>query len=159
MGFFKDIFAIAAPVLGQVVSGTAIGGALALPGVTAGVSAVANIQKGVALQKATQAAVATPTGGLRRRTIVETFDPATNVVTKQETFKGAPAVMMSDVAAANRVNRQVRKLEKRLPKKMVQESATARLKREVLDAGLRAARDHAGGHHGNGHDNPLVIRA
>lgn len=81
------------------------------------------------------------TGGLRRRTIVETFDPATGAICKSETLKGAPAVMQSDVAAANRLNRALRRLNKKQPKKLVRESAITQLKNEVVESALRKARD------------------
>jgi len=81
------------------------------------------------------------TGSLRRRTIVETFNPRTGAVSKRETLKGAPAVMQSDVAAANRLNRALRRLNKKQPKKLVRESEMTALKNEVVNSALRRARD------------------
>ena len=92
--------------------------------------------------------------GVRKRTIVQTLDKAGNVV-KSKTHKGGVAVFQADVAAANRVARQVRKLDKRMPKKIVKQSEIARLKEEVTESALRHARDsndfgHHGHHNGNG---------
>jgi len=98
--------------------------------------------------KATGGATAAATGGMRKITIVQTLNAAGQVV-KQKTTKGGVAVFQSDVTAANRVARQVRRLEKRMPRKLVKQSETARLKEEVTEAALRRARDISDHHHLN----------
>ncbi len=85
------------------------------------------------------------TGGLRKRTIVETVN-SRGIVVKRKTHKGGVAVFQADVTAANRVARQIRRLDKRMPRKIVKESEITRLKNEVTEAALRHARDH-GEHH------------
>jgi len=153
MGFFDsigDILKIAAPIAIGAIAGPTIGaGAVGLVTAT-------TAQTQITQAAAQQALVAAGTNGsLRRRTIVETFNPATGAVTKRETMSGAPAVMQSDVAAANRLNRQLKRLNARQPRKTVRMSESARLKDELLNASLRAARDAAGNGH-NGNDQVIV---
>jgi len=158
MGFFdsiKDIFEEVIPIASSIF----------LPQTAAGLVAKAiqpEVEKAVIpttlIGEATGVAV-TKTGGLRRITIVQTIDPATGKVVKQETFKGAPAVMQSDVAAANRLNRQLRRLNSKQPKKMVKQSLAARLKEEVVESALRHAIHNGNGHHNGGTDNdPIIIK-
>ena len=171
MGFFDfvgDIFTAAAPVLGIVspqlgFGAAAIGGLLdedeATPAkkVAAASGALGNITgtklitpgkvspgqifEDVAAGRPAAGTGCPTTGSLRRRTIVETFNPRTGTVCKRETLKGAPAVMQSDVAAANRLNRALRRLNKKQPKKLVRESEITQLKNEVVASALRKARD------------------
>jgi len=86
------------------------------------------------------------TGRLRKRTIVETFDPVTGVVTRSKTTPGGVAVFAQDVAAARRINRQVRKLEARLPRKTVKQSPI----KALTDRVIKNALEHAGDPHLNG---------
>jgi len=81
------------------------------------------------------------TGAMRKRTIVQTLDAAGNIV-KSKTTKGGVAVFQQDVTAANRVARQLRRLDKRMPRKIIKQSETARLTQEVTNAALRRARDN-----------------
>jgi len=154
MGFFSSI--------GDILGTLAPIATTALLGPVAGIAA----QQALSPTVAAAAQTASPqeiarlqgTGGLRRRTIVQTFDPKTGIVVKSETFKGAPAVMQSDVAAANRLNRSLARLNKKQPRKIVKQSEKARLSDEVELAALRHARDSVShnGHH-NGSD-PVFIR-
>jgi len=91
-------------------------------------------------------AAGSPTGGLRKRTIVETFDPGSGFITRRKVHDGGVAVFASDVAAARRINRQVRKLDARLPRKLVKQSVTKQLTDRVVNNALR----HAGDPHNNG---------
>jgi len=138
--FVKQIVAVAAPI----VLGPALGGGIA--GIIAGEEAqLATITDIAKTQAVLAAGGAVATGGLRKRTIVQTVDAMGKVV-KQKVTKGGVAVFQADVTAANRVARQVRKLDKRMPRKLVKQSEIARLKDEVTEAALRSARDHADRH-------------
>jgi len=167
--FVGDIFTAAAPVLGIVspqlgFGAAAVGGLLSDEEPVAKKAAAATGQLGniTGSKLITPGVAKTPsqvfeevaagnggrvtmavsaTGALRRRTIVETFNPRTGAVSKRETLKGAPAVMQSDVAAANRLNRALRRLNKKQPKKLVRESEMTALKNEVVNSALRRARD------------------
>ena len=171
MGFFDvlgDIFEAAAPIAGIVSprAGAILqAGAQAFDGdeamaaapkqVLAASGALGNIQgsklitpgrRGASevfeeVRKEGMAMPCPTTGSLRRRTIVETFNPRTGTVCKRETFKGAPAVMQSDVAAANRLNRQLARLKKKQPVRLVKPSQITMLKDEVVESALRRARD------------------
>lgn len=137
MGFFSEIIGSAASlILGPVAGGAVselIGGSNPL--ITSGQSAV------VQAQVATREAGGVANGRLRKRTIVETFDPATGVVTKRDVpMPGAPAVMRSDVVAANRLDRQITNLNKRRKTKLVHPTQAATLKKELELAQLRALR-------------------
>jgi len=141
MGFFSDLLGTALPILGgaltAVTGGTALAGAIgALPQS----QALAAIPVAAAANAAAQLPVAT-NGSLRKRTIVETFDPRTGQVTKRDAaLPGAPAVMRSDVVAANRLDREITKLNKRRKKKVVKQSPAAALKDELELAQLRSLR-------------------
>jgi len=134
MGFFDSIISpileFAAPIVGALggpvagVATAALGGALA-----ADPTAIAPA-----------GAVGLATGSMRKQTIVQTID-ANGKVVKQKISKGGVAVFQADVTAANRVARQIRRLDKRMPKKIVKQSETARLTEEVKNAALRHARD------------------
>jgi len=157
MGFFStigDIFTAVLPVAGAVLGGPALGGALAAitsPEVqraasvaTGGLGNItdpalaAKIGPGTAVAGAGCPASAN-SGTLRRRTVVQTFCPATGTITKQEVHQGAPAVFQSDVAASNRLNRALKRLNKAQPRKMIQQSTTAMLKQQVIENALRNA--------------------
>lgn len=170
MGFFGDLAGIALPVLGSVLggpAGSAAGGALATlfdeeDDVIA--TQATNTVAGAATQLV-QGPAGTAislknvgrmsTGGLRRRTIVQTFNPRTGAVVKSETMKGAPAVMNSDVAAANRLNRQLRRLNKKQPRKLVKQSTRQRLLEEAENASLRRI---AGPRHAHGGEDIVVVK-
>jgi len=156
MGFFdfvEDIFQIAVPVLdvfspggGNILAGAGslLGldledkpAAVAKPGGSLGnISGAAGTQMVVA---GATAGGAVTTGGLRRRTLIETFNPATGNIVKREIHKGAVAVFSSDVAAANRLNRALKRLNKKQPKKLIRQSAAAMLKEQVIENALRRA--------------------
>ena len=171
MGFFStigDIFAAAAPIVGGPIGAAlGIGGGLlggdgeepaaaAVPKqVLQASGALGNIQGSKLITPGPRPAgeifeevrregvskIVSMNGSLRRRTIVETFNPVTGAVTKRETLKGAPAVMQSDVAAANRLNRQLARLKKKQPVRLVHKSELSTLKDEVVASALRKARD------------------
>lgn len=158
MGFFSDLLAIAAPIAGTLIGGPALGlaagtavGALLgdddetnlAVGRTGGpilTTAQLTGLPGTTSAKIIAATGGVTTGGLRKRTIVETINALGQVV-RRKTHKGGVAVFQADVTAANRVARQVRKLDKRLPRKIVKQSEQARLSQEVTNAALRHARD------------------
>lgn len=123
---------IAAPPAATVIPAGILGG-VAQIGAQA---AQAALRTGVA-----PGAACPPTGRLRRRTTVETFDPVTGVVCRSETFAGGVAVRDSDVTAAKRVFRQVRRIDKRLPRKTVKESAVKQLTDRVVKNALERAGD------------------
>jgi len=172
MGFFdfvKPLLGVAATVVGGTVAGAAVADILGIGDDEEMVTKVGTGAQLAALRgtdpvlgrnvaQSLAAIGAAPggmvTGGLRKRTIVETVNAAGQVV-KRKVTKGGVAVFQQDVTAANRVARQLRKLDKRMPKKIVKQSETARLTEEVKNAALRHARDSADhnghhGHHGNG---------
>jgi len=164
MGFFSSLVTTLAPIAAGFL------GVPAPPTVQAAVAQAAaptvlpTLGQAVALGAAAIQPVLAPltavgdrgTGALRRRTIVETFNPTTGGVFKREILKGAPAVMQSDVAAANRLNRQLRRLNKKQPKKLVRQSTITQLKDEVVETALRHARD-GGAHHGH-NGEPIIIK-
>jgi len=159
MGFFSDLLqtvgTVGATLLGGPVAGAAVGtllgggeetlavgkvgGAVLTP---TQLTAVGGTAQQIIAATGGKAAI---TGGLRKITIVQTVNSAGQVV-KQKTHKGGVAVFQADVTAANRVARQVRRLEKRMPRKIVKQSEAARLKDEVTNAALRHARDVSSHH-------------
>lgn len=162
--FVKPLIGVAATVAGGTVAGTAVAEFLGIgdeeeePTTAVGTAAQLAALRGkpVISQAALQALGPTPgiTGAMRKRTIVETISPG-GLVVKRKVTKGGVAVFQQDVTAANRVARQLRRLEKRMPRKIVKQTETARLTEEVKNAALRHARDSADhnghhGHHGNG---------
>lgn len=130
MGFFSELLQIAAPIVGALVPGLAapLQVAVAAPAIIAQQTVEA------------QAAAAARTGAMRKQTLVQTLDASGKVI-KQTVTKGGVAVFQQDVTAANRVARQLRRLEKRMPRKLVKQSEQSRLKDEVTNAALRRARD------------------
>ncbi len=168
MGFFdfiKPLATIAAGTFLGAEAGAAIGGLFgddtetvvgtgAQLAAARGVDPLLGSQPAVSLAAIGKAGGGVATGAMRKRTIVETID-ANGKVVKRKITKGGVAVFQADVTAANRVARQVRKLDKRMPKKIVKQSEIARLKEEVTESALRHARDsndfgHHGHHNGNG---------
>jgi len=152
MGFFSFLKPIA-----QVAAGTFLGAEAAevIGGVFGDDEPAALLKTGTGAELAKMrgkalipALPATGTGAMRKRTIVETID-ANGKVVKRKVTKGGVAVFQADVTAANRVARQVRKLDKRMPRKLVKQSEIARLKDEVTEQALRDARDHGHGHNGH----------
>jgi len=161
MGFFSELLGKVAPIAGALLGGTAAGTAIAtlLGGeetvtkvgtgaqlaTLRGVSPVlgTNVAQSLAAIGVTPGGVACPptTGGLRKRTIVQTFCPSSGKVFKQEMFAGGVAVRASDVAAAKRVFRQVRKLNEKMPRKQVKETMITQLKNRVINNALERAGD------------------
>lgn len=142
MGFFSDLLGgVASVVLGPVAGGVI--GTLAGSGqplTAAGQTPI--LQTAIAQQQTALAAagMVTNNGSLRKRTIVETFDPRTGAVVKRDApLSGAPAVMQSDVAAANRLNRQLKRLNKAQPRKLVKESTQKQLKDQLIEDSLKNA--------------------
>jgi len=80
------------------------------------------------------------TGAMRKITIVQTLNAAGQIV-KSRTHKGGVAVFQSDVTAARRVARQVRQLDKRMPRKTVTPSRTKQLTDRVVNNALERAGD------------------
>ncbi len=140
MGFFSELLGGAA----SLVLGPAVGGALTgALGLGSPIEQVGQSPQVVALTAAADAGlvVGGTNGRLRKRTIVETFDPTTGKVTKRDAaLPGAPAVMRSDVVAANRLDRQITNLNKRRKTKLVHPTQAATLKKELELAQLRALR-------------------
>jgi len=146
MGFFSFVKPLATLAAGTFLGagaaeaiGSLLGGdeeTAMVPATTTALPVATEI--GIAARKA----LTTPqaTGALRTRTIVQTIDPAGRIL-KSKVHKGGVAVFQADVTAANRVARQVRKLDKRLPRKLVKETELTRLKNEVAAQALRDARD------------------
>jgi len=167
MGFFSELLGKVAPIAGALLGGTAVGtGIAALLGgpetvtrvgtgaelaAARGVSPVlgTNVAQSLAAISVTPGGAACPptTGGLRKRTIVQTFCPSSGKVFKQDMFAGGVAVRAADVAAAKRVFRQVSKLSSRMPRKTIKESAVKQLTDRVVKNALERAGD-------NGNDCP-----
>jgi len=154
MGFFSSVLApVLAGAAGAILgpeAATAIGGLLGTTaaGVVGGpvlTPAQLTAAGGTAAQIiAATGGAACPagTGGARKVTIIQTINQAGQVI-KQITHKGGVAVFQSDVAAANRVARQVTSLNKRMPRKTVKESQTTALKNRLINNALEQAGDKA----------------
>ncbi len=155
MGFFSSVISpllgTAATIFGGAAAGTAIAGLLggtevakaSAGGIQAAVQAGTITAPGVAaVIGGVAGACPVSTGGMRKITIVQTVD-ANGRVCKQVTHKGGVAVFASDVAAANRVARQVSQLNKRMPRKTVKESQTTQLKNRLVNNALEQAGDKA----------------
>jgi len=149
MGFWDKIVAPvlvgAAGVFGGAAGATAVAGLLGGPEEE---EMVTKVGLGEGLKSAVkrgapglEALPSVATGAMRKRTIVQTLNAAGEVV-KSKTTKGGVAVFQQDVTAANRVARQLRRLDKRMPRKIIKQSETARLTQEVTNAALRRARDN-----------------
>jgi len=156
MGFFsflKPIVKAALPIVAGVLGVEAVT-AIAAPTSKAeaqdvsGLSAAAQarVAAGTVVPRpslTTEAALAASRGRARKRTIVQTFDPVTGAILRSKTTPGGVAVFAQDVAAARRINRQVRKLDARLPRKTVKESPIKALTNRVIKNAL----EHAGDPH------------
>jgi len=167
MGFFSELLKVAAPIVGVALGGTAVGAgitallggeetAVTKVGTGAQLAALRGVDPVLGTNVAQSlAAIGTSgagcpqvnTGGLRKRTIVQTICPATGKVFKQEIFAGGVAIRASDVAAAKRVFRQVSKLSQKMPRKTVKESVVKQLTDRVVKNALERAGD-------NGNDCP-----
>ncbi len=159
MGFFSELLGTVtsiggallgipqAPVATGTVARMAPLAAISAPPSATGVSALATIAgtRGQAISPGTREALfkaaGSPTGGLRKRTTVETFDPGSGFVTKIVMFDGGVAVRSADVAAFKRVFRQVSRINKKLPRKVVKESAVKQLTDRVVKNALERAGD------------------
>jgi len=164
MGFFSELLGVVAPIAGAflgvpqapaAVAPTALVPAplaLAATPTPAGLAVLAAKGGGgtISLEEARRAAqtgvLGAPSGRMRKRTIVETFDPVTQKIFKIQRFAGGVAVRSSDVAAARRVFRQIRKLDSKLPRKTVKQSAV----KQLTDRVIKNALEHAGDPHNNG---------
>ncbi len=151
MGFFDflaPVLEIAAPILGAI-TGVPVTGQAQVAAAQAGAAQVMITDPALSLRTgAEQQAILAGRagGGLRRRTIIETFNPTTNVVVRKEIHAGGVAVFQSDVTAANRLNRALRRLNKKQPKKLIRQTPISALKDEVIESALRASRDFPHGH-------------
>lgn len=76
-------------------------------------------------------------GRTATRTIVQTMDLATGKIIREKFMEGSPHIMNKDVTAANRLFKQTRKLDRRLPRKTVRESKTKQLADAAIDKALR----------------------
>jgi len=149
MGFFdflKPIAEIVAPIIGIPTLGAVVGSVIGDTPEQTVIKASRGIGgpiEGTVRSDLTSLAGA-EAGSLRQRTIVETFSPITNKVFKRKVTMGGVAVFNQDVAAANRLNRQLRRLNKKQPKKLVKQSQIAQLKEDVVESALRNAANGAG---------------
>jgi len=84
-------------------------------------------------------AIAGGNGRTVRQTIIVTRDAATGATISAEMRQGAPFLMGRDVQIANRVFRQSVRLQRRLPKKVVKQSARSALLNNVVDNALKRA--------------------
>lgn len=160
MGFFSELLGVVAPIAGAVfgpagaAAGTAVAGLLGADTPTAvgtgaqlaamrGVSPLlgTNVAQSLAAIGVTKAACPTTTGRLRKITIVRTIDPVTGRICKEESFPGGVAVRASDVAAAKRFFRQIRKLDAKLPRKTQKQSRVTLLKDRLIENALDRAGD------------------
>lgn len=163
MGFFsflKPLVKVALPIVGAALGIEALGavaGAVTTPTSKAeaqvsGLSPAAQqrvrtaggpagLTAQIAAQRAATAVPGVVSGRMRKRTTVETFDPVTGAVSRTVTFPGGVAVRASDVAAARRVFRQVRKLDGKLPRKTVKQSPVKMLTDRVIKNALEKAGD------------------
>lgn len=157
MGFFsflKPIIKVAAPIVAGILGVEAIETILAptskeeakavtdVSGLSA--QAQARVRSGTVGQTSLttkQAITIESRGRVRKRTIVESFDPLTGVVLRRKVHMGGVAVFAADAAAARRLFRQVRKLDARLPRKTVKESQVKQLTDRVVKNALERAGD------------------
>lgn len=163
MGFFSELLGAALPIAGGIFgggagagAGTALANVLGLgdpdPEMVTKVGTGAQLATLQGRPLISQAALASlgpvagaagaiTTGRLRKRTIVQTFDPVTGKVIKSTSFAGGVAVRAADVAAAKRVFRQVGKLSAKMPRKLVKESQVKQLTDRVVKNALERAGD------------------
>ncbi len=153
MGFFGDLLKVALPIAGSVFGGAAAGTAIsalidpATPAVvTTGLSpaAQARVAAGTVVAPVsltTAQAIAARAGRMRKRTIIQTFDPVTGVVSRQESFAGGVAVRSADVAAFRRVFRQITSINKKLPRKLIKQGQVKQLTDRLVRNALEQAGD------------------
>ena len=158
MSFFKEALGIIAPIAGTIFGGAPGGvAATALAGLITGDETVTKVGTGPGLAAAVKAGQITladvggptvvkgipgiVTGRLRKRTIVQTFDPVTGKVISMKTTAGGVAVFAADAAAAKRFFRQIRKLDARLPRKLTRQSPVKQLTDRVIKNALERAGD------------------
>ncbi len=163
MGFFTELLGAALPIAGAILGGPAGAGAgVAIAGLLGGDAPVTQVGTGAQLaamrgvspvagtnvaQSLAAAGVKvtgacpTTTGRLRKVTTVQTIDPVTGKVCKTESFPGGVAVRASDVAAAKRFFRQIRKLDAKLPRKTQKPSRATLLKDRLIENALDRAGD------------------
>lgn len=156
MGFFsflKPLVKVALPIIGGVLGVEALGAIVApeskeeaMAVSTAGLAPAAQARVAAGLPAPTtlstaQAIAIEARGRLRKRTIVQTFDPRTGAIIRTKTTAGGVAVFAADAAAARRVFRQVRKLDARLPRKTVKQSPVKMLTERVIKNALEKAGD------------------
>jgi len=157
MGFFsflKPLVKAALPIVGGILGVEALGAVLAPTSreearavTTTGLSAAAQARVAAgtvgapAALTTAQAVAIEARGRVRKRTIVESFDPRTGVVLRTKTTQGGVAVFAQDVAAAKRIFRQVRRLDARLPRKTVKEGKIKQLTDRVVKNALERAGD------------------
>ncbi len=155
MGFFTELLGAVLPVAGAIVGGPVGAGAgTAVAALLGGDETVTKVGTGVGLAQAVKLGQVTfadvggqrviagaVTGRLRKRTIVQTFDPATGKVLRQTTFAGGVAVRAADAAAAKRFFRQIRKLDAKLPRKTTRVSDVKMLTDRVVKNALERAGD------------------
>ena len=121
MGFFSELLGVVAPIAGAflglpaapvaaapaAVAPTLLAAPTQLAAISAPPSATPLLVAGTrgqmispSTREALFKAAGSPTGGLRKRTIIETFDPGSGFVTKRRIHDGGVAVFSADVAAA-----------------------------------------------------------
>jgi len=166
MGFFSELLGVVAPIAGTLLGGA--GGAAVATGIAGllggdvptavgtgaqlaaarGVDPLlgTNVAQSLAAigTRATGVACPPTTGGLRKRTIVQTFCPTSGKVFKQEMFAGGVAVRAADAAAAKRFFRQIRKLDAKLPRKISKQSQQKQLTDRLINNALESAGDQNG---------------
>jgi len=170
MGFFSELLGAALPIVGGIFGGaTGAGAGTAIANIlgagdpepatalAVGTGAQLAAMRGVSPLLGTNVAqslaaigtgttVATVgaivTGRLRKQTTVQTIDPATGRVVRSVTFAGGVAVRAADAAAAKRFFRQIRKLDAKLPRRTVKESAVKQLTDRVVKNALEKAGDN-----------------
>jgi len=76
-------------------------------------------------------------GQFATRTIVETMNTMTGQIVSRKVLPGSPHLMNSEIRAAKKVFRQVRKLDARLPRKTVKTSKTKQLTDAAVDQAIR----------------------
>lgn len=84
-----------------------------------------------------------PVGTPKLWTVVIAEYPNGYLQTRSKT-RGTPKLMSKDVQTCKRVNRTVRKLDQRLPKKTVREGKSSQLTRAVMDKALASVLDGGG---------------
>jgi len=157
MGFFSDILGTVAGVAGSFLGVRApVAAPMAAPVALAPLAAISAPPgalvptvvagtRGQMISPGTREALfkaaGSPTGGLRKRTTVETFDPGSGFVTKVLIFDGGVAVRSADIAAFKRVFRQITRISKKLPRKVIKQSQVKALTDRLVKNALEQAGD------------------